>query len=103
MPFATIPPSEPVTRGDKRKMVIIGLIVLAIVAGVGIWIAVKPGKYDVSGNGCVTVNLPSVMGGSLVHGCGAKAQQMCRSAYAGQGIAVSLTRRQCRIAGIRPR
>jgi hypothetical protein len=103
MPFASIPQSEPVTRRDKRKMVIIGAVVLAVVAGIGIWIAVKPGKYDVSGNGCVTVNLPSVMGGSLVHGCGPKAQQMCRSAYAGQGIAVSLVRKQCRIAGIHPR
>jgi hypothetical protein len=102
MPFASIPQSEPVTHRDRRVMVIIGVVVLVVVAGIGIWAAVKPGSYGASRNGCITVNIPSTMGGSLVHGCGAKAQSMCRNAYAGQGIAVRLVRQQCRIADIAP-
>jgi hypothetical protein len=102
MPFASIPQSEPVTHRDRRVMVIIGAVVLLIIAGIGIWAAVKPGKYGASKDGCITVNVPSTMGGSLVHGCGTKAQQMCRNAYAGEGIAVGLVRQQCRVAGITP-
>jgi hypothetical protein len=100
MPFPSIPQAEPVTRRDRRKIAIIGVIVLAIFAGVGIWAAVRPGSYGASRNGCVTVNVPSTTGGGLLHGCGSKARTMCRNAYAGQGIAVQLTRQQCRLAGI---
>jgi hypothetical protein len=81
-------------------MVIVGVVLLAVFAGVGIWAAVRPGSYGASRNGCVTVNVPSTTGGALLHGCGAKAQTMCRNAYAGQGIAVRLVRQQCRVAGI---
>jgi hypothetical protein len=100
MPFASIPQAQPVTRRDRRTMVIIGVIVVAVFAGVGIWAAVRPGSYGASRNGCITVNVPSTTGGALLHGCGSKAQAMCRNAYAGQGIAVRLVRQQCRVAGI---
>jgi hypothetical protein len=102
MPFASIPPAEPVTRGDRRKILAVVALIVAVLAGIAIWAAVRPGSYDASRNGCITVNLPSTMGGSLVHGCGTKAQQMCRNAYAGEGIAVGLVRQQCRVAGITP-
>ena len=65
-----MPEPQPTTRRDKRVLLVIGLIVLAVFAGVGIWAAVRPGSYGASGHGCITVNLPSSMGGSLVHGCG---------------------------------
>lgn len=84
-------------------MVIIGVVLLAVFAGVGIWAAVRPGSYGASRNGCITVNVPSTTGGALLHGCGSKARAMCRNADAGQGIAVRLVRQQCRVAGIHPR
>jgi uncharacterized membrane protein YeiH len=102
MPFSSIPQTEPVTGRDRRKIAVIGVIVLAVFAGIGIWAAVRPGAYGASRNGCITVNVPSTTGGGLLHGCGSRAQAMCRNAYAGQGIAVQLTRQQCRIAGISP-
>jgi hypothetical protein len=102
MPFASIPQAEPVTRRDRRKMVIFGLVVLVIFVGVGVWAVVKPGDYGASRNGCITVNLPSTMGGSLVHGCGAQARTMCATAYTGAGVAPQLIRPQCRLAGISP-
>jgi hypothetical protein len=102
MPFARMPEAQPTTRRDKRVLLAIGVLVLAVFAGVGIWAAVRPGSYGASGHGCITVNLPSSMGGSLIHGCGDRARQMCRDAYTGHGSAAKLTVKQCRIAGIPP-
>jgi hypothetical protein len=97
-----MPEAQPVTRRDKRAMLIIGVFVLAVFAGVGIWAAVRPGSYGASRNGCITVNMPSTTGGALIHGCGHRARVMCRAAYAGHDAAARLTRPQCRLAGISP-
>jgi hypothetical protein len=100
MPFASIPQAEPVTGRDKRIMLTIGAVIVAIVAGVAIWAAVRPGSYGASRDGCITVNLPSTMGGSLVHACGSRATTLCTQAYAGTGLAPRLFRPQCRLANI---
>jgi hypothetical protein len=100
MPFASIPPAEPVTRGDRRKILAVVALIVAVLAGIAIWAAVRPGSYDASRNGCITVNLPSTMGGSLVHDCGSRARDLCADAYAGTGVAPRLFRPQCRLAGI---
>jgi len=102
MPFSSIPAAQPVTRRDRRVMLLVGVALLIIFAGVGIWAAVRPGEYGASRNGCITVNVPSTTGGGLLHGCGDKARHMCRTAYAGDGRAAELTRAQCRLAGITP-
>jgi len=100
MPFASIPQAEPVTRRDRRIIWSIGAVIVAVLAGVGIWAAASPGSYGASRNGCITVNLPSTMGGSLVHACGSRAASLCSDAYAGAGVAPRLFRPQCRLAGI---
>jgi hypothetical protein len=102
MPFSSIPAAQPVTRRDRRAMLLAGVVLLVVFAGVGIWAAVRPGAYGASQNGCITVNLPSSTGGALLHGCGQKARAMCRSAYAGTGTAARLTRAQCAQAGLKP-
>ena len=81
-------------------MVTIGAVIVAVLVGVGIWAAVRPGSYGASRDGCITVNLPSTMGGSLVHDCGSRARDLCADAYAGTGVAPRLFRPQCRLAGI---
>ena len=83
-------------------MVTIGAVIVAILVGVAIWAAVRPGSYGASRDGCITVNLPSTMGGSLVHQCGPRARALCADAYAGTGVAPRLYRPQCRLAGITP-
>jgi hypothetical protein len=45
MPFASIPQAEPVTRRDKRIIMAIGAVIVAVLAGVGIWAVAAPGSY----------------------------------------------------------
>ncbi len=96
------PPPEPMTRRDKRGIAIVGAVILAGFAGVGIWSAVRPGSYGQSHNGCVTVNAPSSTGGGLLHECGAGAKAMCHDAFAHDDKLSLLIRPQCRLAGLGP-
>jgi hypothetical protein len=96
------PPAESLTRRDKRGIAIVGALLLAVFAGLGIWAAVKPGGYGRSHDGCVTVSAASTTGGALLHACGSRAVAMCRAAYAHDDKLSRLTRPQCRLAGIGP-
>jgi len=102
MPFAAQPQAEPVTGRDKRRIVIVVAVLVAVLAGVGIWAAARPGSYGASKNGCITVTLPSTTGGALLHQCGAAARATCRQAFVGSGNVAALTRPQCRLAGLGP-
>lgn len=82
-------------------LAVIAAIALVVV-GVATWAAVRPGSYDVSRNGCITVNLPGPMGGSVVHQCGTAARSTCHEAYAGTDRTARLYQAQCRLAGINP-
>ena len=81
-------------------MVVAALV--AVLVAVGIWAALRPGAYGSSGNGCVTVTLPSSTGGALIHQCGNAAKAMCRHAFAAGDRISLLTRPQCRLAGLEP-
>jgi len=96
------PPAEPLTRRDKRGIAIVGALLLAVFAALGVWAAVRPGGYGQSRNGCVTVTEPSSTGGALLHACGADARAMCRAAFTHRDQASLLTRPQCRLAGLGP-
>ena len=103
MPFAAQPQAEPVTGRDKRRIVIVVAVLVVVLAGIGIWAAVRPGSYGASKNGCITVTLPSTTGGALLHQCGADARATCRHAFASSGKVAALTRPQCRLAGLGPK
>ena len=96
------PLGESLTRRQKRIFAAVGLIVLALAAGVGVWSAGDPGSYGRSGNGCVNVTMPSTTGGGLMHGCGDTARAMCRRAASHHDQLAALTRAQCRLAGLLP-
>jgi hypothetical protein len=100
MPFATNVRGGPMTRRDKRFIVVAGAVIVAALGGVGAWAAAAPGSYGRSHDGCITVSMPSTTGGALVHQCGADARASCRRAYAHQDKLALLTRPQCRLAGI---
>jgi hypothetical protein len=102
MPFASIPAAEKAGARDRRRIIAAVAGIVLVLAAVAVWAAVRPGSYDVSRNGCITVNLPSSMGGSLLHQCGNAAKATCQHAYASADQASALTRPQCRLAGINP-
>lgn len=96
------PRPEALTRRDKRWLAAIGGVVLAALAGLGIWVAVSPGQYGRSHDGCVTVTAASSTGGAVLHECGARAVAMCQSAFRNDDKLSLLTRTQCRLAGLGP-
>lgn len=100
MPFVIQPRAEPVTGRDKRRIALAAAALVVVLAGVGLWAAVKPGSYGRSSNGCITVTLPSTTGGALIHQCGAAAKATCRHAFVSTGKIAALTRPQCRLAGL---
>lgn len=103
MPFASQPTAQSLTSRGKRRLVLAGGILVAVlIAGIA-WAAISSGSYDSSRAGCVTVNVPSSMGGSLLHECGAGARTVCRHAFARDDRISLLTRPQCRVAGLAPK
>lgn len=78
------------------------LALALVVAAIAVWAAVRPGSYGRSGNGCVTVTIPSTTGGALIHQCGARARALCTHAYARTDKVSMLTRPQCKLAGLGP-
>jgi hypothetical protein len=102
MPFARIPAAERATGRDRRLIVAVIAAIVLLLAGVATWAAVRPGSYDVSRNGCISVNLPGPMGGNIVHQCGSAARITCHQAYAASDQTSRLYQVQCRLAGIKP-
>jgi len=102
MPFASIPVAEQATRRDRRLIVTVIAAIVLVLAGVATWAAVRPGSYDVSRNGCISVNLPGPMGGNIVHQCGNAARHTCQQAYGNSDQTSRLYQAQCRLAGIKP-
>jgi len=102
MPFASQPAAEQATASDKRRIALVAAVLVVVLAGVGIWAAVRPGSYGSSRDGCVTVTLPSTTGGALIHQCGSGARALCKRAFASTDKISMLTRPQCRLAGLGP-
>jgi hypothetical protein len=102
MPFARIPAAEQATGRDRRRIAAVIAAIVLVLAAVAIWAAIRPGSYDVSRNGCITVNLPGPMGGNIVHQCGNAARNTCQQAYTASDRTSRLYQVQCRLAGIKP-
>ncbi len=100
MPFSSQPAVEQATRRDKRILAVAGLLIAAVIGGAAIWGAVRPGSYDRSHNGCVTVTVASTTGGAMLHQCGGAARATCRNAFAHADRLSLAFRSQCRLAGL---
>jgi hypothetical protein len=96
------PPTDPLTPGDRRAMLVVtGVVVAVIAAGATAWaMSDHSSTYDRSGDGCVNVTFASTMGGGLEHACGAAARDWCRAAYARHDLHADAVQAQCQVAGI---
>jgi hypothetical protein len=68
--------NTPLSRRDKRLLGALAVVAAAGVAAVGIAFATHSSS---SGAGCVTVDVPSTMGGARLHNCGSAAHRFCRT------------------------
>jgi hypothetical protein len=86
-------------RGKRIVYVVLGVVVAAC-AAVGIWSAVSSDPLATSANGCVSVNIASSTGGTLVHYCGSQAKTYCHTAFQRSDPASLAAQKQCDLAGL---
>ena len=68
--------NTPLSRRDKRLLGALAVVAAAGVAAAGIAFATHTSP---SGVGCVTVDVPSTMGGARLRNCGTAAHRFCRT------------------------
>ena len=98
----TNPSAGRLSPRKKRAFAIIGVLVVLILAGLGIWSALASDSYSSSGHGCVNVTVPSSTGGATVHYCGAQARSFCQTSFQKQDQVSLRARPQCVLAGLTP-
>jgi hypothetical protein len=99
------PPTDPLTPGERRTMLIaIGIFVGVIGAGSTAWAITDHSSdpYGRSGDGCVNVTFASSTGGALQHACGTAARDLCSAVSAQHNAHAEAVQAQCRVAGILP-
>ena len=98
------PPTDPLTPRERRVMlIVIGVVVAVIAAGAAAWaMTTHSSGYDRSGDGCVNVAIASSMGGGVEHACGTAALDWCRAVAVRQDAQAQAVQAQCRVAGILP-
>jgi hypothetical protein len=100
MPLLATSPSLQPVRGDKRRLVLIGVAIALAFGAVAAWSATRPGGYEQVRSGCVTITIPNSMGGAMLHACGSQARLMCRSAAGHDDRLSLLIRPHCRAADL---
>ncbi|MEC3915127.1 hypothetical protein [Nocardia sp. CDC160] len=98
------PPTEPLSAGERRKLVIGSAVVLALIAaGVVAWALLdhRP-DYSRSENGCVAVLSAGTMGGQQQRACGEQARQWCLAVSTQTDALAVKVKQECRRAGIDP-
>ena len=98
----TRPTAGSLTQKQKRLFAVIGVVIILLLGGLGVWGALAHDAYGTSANGCVNVTLPSSTGGSTLHYCGSQAKAFCQSAFTGTDQVSLRARPQCVLAGRKP-
>jgi hypothetical protein len=98
----TRPTAGSLTSKQKRVFAIIGVLVILVIAGLGLWGALAHDAYGTSANGCVNLTVPSSTGGSTLHYCGSQARTFCQAEFAATGQLAQRARPQCVLAGLKP-
>ncbi len=87
---------------QKRVFAVVGVLMLLVIAGFGIWSALASDSYSSSGHGCVNVTVPSSTGGATLHYCGSQARSFCQASFRSQDQISLRARPQCVLAGLAP-
>jgi hypothetical protein len=98
----TNPSAGGLSPRQKRVFAVIGVLVLLVIAGLGIWSALASDSYSSSGHGCVSVTVPSSTGGATLHYCGSEARSFCQASFRSQDQISLRARPQCALAGLAP-
>jgi len=98
------PPTDPLTLGERRAVLIAVAVLVAVIAvGATTWaVLTHSSGSGQSGDVCVNVTMASSMGGSVEHACGAAARKWCHAAYAQADAHAQAVQVQCRAAGLLP-
>ena len=98
----TNPGAGRLSARQKRVFAVVGVLVVAMLAGLGAWGALASDSYSSSGHGCVNVTVPSSTGGATLHYCGAAARSFCQTSFRSQDQISLRARPQCVLAGLAP-
>jgi hypothetical protein len=98
----TNPSAGHLSPRQKRVFAVVGVLVLLVIAGFGIWAALASDSYSSSGHGCVNVTVPSSTGGATLHYCGSQARSFCQASFRSQDQISLRARPQCVLAGLAP-
>jgi hypothetical protein len=98
----TNPSAGSLSPRQKRVFAIVGVLVVLVLAGLGIWGALASDNYSSSGHGCVNVTVPSSTGGATLHYCGSAARSFCQASFRSQDQISLRARPQCVLAGLAP-
>jgi hypothetical protein len=96
----TNPGGAALTPRARRGLLIVGVLVVLALGGLGLWSALASDADSASGQGCVSMNVPSSTGGALIHYCGNQAKAFCHDAYIHTDRISLLARPHCRQAGL---
>ena len=98
----TNPSAGPLPPRRKRVFAVIGVLVILVLGGLGLWGALAPDSYSGSGHGCVNLTVPSSTGGATLHYCGAQARSFCQASFRSRDQISLRARPQCVLAGLGP-
>ena len=98
----TNPGTGRLSSRQKRVFAVVGVLVVALLAGLGAWAALASDSYSSSGHGCVNVTVPSSTGGATLHYCGDAARSFCQTSFRKQDQISLRARPQCVLAGLGP-
>jgi hypothetical protein len=77
--------SEPLRWGRREKALVAALAACCVIAGLALGAFAltsgAPARRD-----CVSVTFASTLGGAVIHGCGARAREICAQGSAYKGI-----------------
>ncbi len=98
----TNPSAGRLSPRQKRVFAVVGVLVLLVLGGLGLWGALAPDTYSSSGHGCVNLTVPSSTGGATLHYCGSAARSFCQKSFRAQDQISLRARPQCVLAGLGP-